>query len=524
MNLIFLRHGEATDNIKELISDKEIYWSILTKDGKKSVEESIKSLPEKIDKIYVSPFPRTIQTASLLYEKKLNVEVIIDERLHEIKYGKFSHKKNNENLDDTRIKQKNGDYFIRFGEYGENKYEIEQRLCEFLTDVYENNMKDNTIVVVSHGSIISYLKRILKIESSHIKTGEIEIINNVDFSQLKKHIKELNCIKNKEISKRMSLIEKFDGNNIIKNQLKKIAKNEFNNIEFTYEILEKYILGYNTNSLIRMTKTKFDKSAILICFYCNFENFAKEWMDHYIKIGIKNFVLIDNNSNDKSSKILYKYANKVNIDFWKLNEKYDCNKMCGWKQKIFDIYGNNKYITVDSDELIIYKNYKNISLNDYISLNKIKNAKALMLDTYSNKELFCGNIKDYKYVDKQTYKMTNSIYGQRFYGGPRSRKFGINPSLQKLPIISYTGKELFANDHYYYPFSINKNAKFCLYLLHYKFLPGDEQKYISYVKDGRHWNNSREYKIYNEVINENNKTTFFDKEISILIDDIDYNF
>lgn len=29
MNLIFLRHGEATDNVKKLISDKEIYWSVL---------------------------------------------------------------------------------------------------------------------------------------------------------------------------------------------------------------------------------------------------------------------------------------------------------------------------------------------------------------------------------------------------------------------------------------------------------------------------------------------------------------
>lgn len=34
MNLIFLRHEEATNNVKELISDKEIYWSILTEKGK----------------------------------------------------------------------------------------------------------------------------------------------------------------------------------------------------------------------------------------------------------------------------------------------------------------------------------------------------------------------------------------------------------------------------------------------------------------------------------------------------------
>ena len=33
MNIIFMRHGEATDNVLELISDKEIYWSTLTDNG-----------------------------------------------------------------------------------------------------------------------------------------------------------------------------------------------------------------------------------------------------------------------------------------------------------------------------------------------------------------------------------------------------------------------------------------------------------------------------------------------------------
>ena len=60
MNLIFMRHGEATDNVKELISDKEIYWSVLTDEGIKTVIETINILPDNIDVMYVSPFPRTI--------------------------------------------------------------------------------------------------------------------------------------------------------------------------------------------------------------------------------------------------------------------------------------------------------------------------------------------------------------------------------------------------------------------------------------------------------------------------------
>ena len=69
MNIIFMRHGEATDNVKKIISDKEIYWSTLTKEGKETVLESIKDLPEKIDKIYTSPLPRTLETTHFVFEE-----------------------------------------------------------------------------------------------------------------------------------------------------------------------------------------------------------------------------------------------------------------------------------------------------------------------------------------------------------------------------------------------------------------------------------------------------------------------
>ena len=105
MNLIFMRHGEATDNVKELISDKEIYWSLLTEDGIKAVKESVEYLPNNIDVMYVSPLPRTIETAHYVFEKYSTINVIMEDRIREIQYGKYSHCKNNEELDETRKKQ-----------------------------------------------------------------------------------------------------------------------------------------------------------------------------------------------------------------------------------------------------------------------------------------------------------------------------------------------------------------------------------------------------------------------------------
>lgn len=526
MNIIFMRHGEATDNVKEIISDKEIYWSVLTENGKKTVSESIEALPKKIDKIYVSPFPRTIETAHFVFEKYPMADFVIEQRLREIKNGKYSGKKNNEDLDKTREKQIAGDYFVRFGEYGENKFDIEFRLCEFLLDVYENNFNNNTVMFVSHGSITSYMKRILKIKTPHIKTGKIEEFINVDFTPLFKHIKKLKDIKSTKIKERVKQINSLNININLKENLIKMVKKEFNNIEFSDNYFLNFIDGLNTNELTIEKSSKFDDGVILVCFYNNFANFAKKWMEHYINIGIRNFVLVNNNSTDASLSILKKYDTKVNISFWNIKENYNCYKMCGWKQRILEFYGvGHKFLMVDSDELFIYKDYDKITFENYLSENKLSYIKTLMLDVYTNKTIFDGKLDDFKFVDNGTYKVTTKVsYIQRFYGGPRFRIFGITPSLQKVPYILYSGKEIYANDHYYYPWNINKKAKFCSYLLHYKFLPGDNNKYDIYVKDERHWNNSHEYKVYNKILLHNNNMSFYDRKISIPINDIKFDF
>lgn len=524
MNIIFMRHGEAVDNIKEVFSDKEIYWSVLTNEGKKVVKDSLKKLPDKIDKIYVSPLPRTIETAHYVYEKYYPVDVIIEKRLHEINYGKYSGKKNNEELDKTRLKQIDGDYFIRFGQYGENKYEIENRLCDFMCDVFNNNLKDNTILIVAHGSIISYIKRILNIKSSHIKTGAFEKFYDVDFSFLFERIKILQKVKRNVINRRLTLIKELKVNKKLKNNLIKMVKNEFNNIEFSDEYFNYYISGITTNNLIKKTNPKFDNDVILVCFYNNFENLAEKWINHYINIGIKNYVLINNNSSDNSTRILENYSNKINISFWEINDDYNCFKMCGWKQKIMEYYGEYQYLIVDSDELFIYKDYDKILFKDYVKTNNVKLMKSIMLDVYGKKSLFDNVLDDYIYVDKGTYKIDSNVpYKQRIFGGPRSRLFGINPSLQKIPFITYN-REVYANDHYLYPWYLNNKAKISSYLLHYKFLPEDKEKYKKFVLDGRHWNDSHEYKVYDNVLRNNEKLIFYDKDISIEIENMDFIF
>lgn len=88
MNIIFMRHGEAVDNVRGVLSCKEIRCSVLTEAGFCQVAKSVSRLPREIDKIYSSPLIRTLQTAKEIM-KASGAEVIIDNRIREIDWGEF---------------------------------------------------------------------------------------------------------------------------------------------------------------------------------------------------------------------------------------------------------------------------------------------------------------------------------------------------------------------------------------------------------------------------------------------------
>lgn len=105
-------------------------------------------------------------------------------------------------------------------------------MCEFLIDVYNNNFDSNTILIISHGSITSYMKRLLSIKTPHIKTGKMEEFIDVDFNPLFTYCKLLKKIKLYKIKERVSRIESLNINITLKKSIINMSKKEFNNIEF----------------------------------------------------------------------------------------------------------------------------------------------------------------------------------------------------------------------------------------------------------------------------------------------------
>ncbi len=81
--IILLRHAESIANIGELVLDKSIIK--LTDEGKQSAESFSLSVPS-LDRIIVSKYIRTIETAEHLYKRFNNVDVSLWYDLNEFDY------------------------------------------------------------------------------------------------------------------------------------------------------------------------------------------------------------------------------------------------------------------------------------------------------------------------------------------------------------------------------------------------------------------------------------------------------
>jgi broad specificity phosphatase PhoE len=193
MKIVLIRHGESEANVAGLLSSKPSDPYGLTNLGVEQVKHAAELITENIDMAYVSPLKRTLQTADIVIDRLKDKPVVrVDNRIKEIDYGIYSGKRNNADLDKTRELQVGGNYEIRFGKNGENKYEILRRLYGFLTEVIESSRSNTTVLLVSHGSITGWLERIIiEITSSDKKHTSVSNGDVRKYKLLKKHLPNL---------------------------------------------------------------------------------------------------------------------------------------------------------------------------------------------------------------------------------------------------------------------------------------------------------------------------------------------
>ena len=146
-----MRHGQAENNVNRILVGRHIE-SHLTDYGRQQVEDTARYLQNvPIEKLYVSPVIRTVETAKIV-SKILGINYKIDERLYEIDLGGLV----GMNYDD--IINKYGNLFLKFyaetdstlSNYGVESFSAVKRRIKALMDEITDKEHDKNVLLISH--------------------------------------------------------------------------------------------------------------------------------------------------------------------------------------------------------------------------------------------------------------------------------------------------------------------------------------------------------------------------------------
>ncbi len=252
---------------------------------------------------------------------------------------------------------------------------------------------------------------------------------------------------------------------------------------------------------------------ILICNVKNDLERLKVLVEHHKKLGVKYFAFLDNMSTDGT----FEWLQTQPFDLYRVEEQYNSVVRSMWIAKIASGYGLERwFITIDSDELLVYDDFENQKIQDVIhkfEKDGIDTGMGFMIDMYADSSNLkrSGNDRDiyetYNLFDIDSYCKKDGILGERIHGGPRERYFGKGALMTKYPLFFWRTGDL---NRYHYIFSVStrKKSKCCLGLLHYKFIDGDYDKIKKIVEEGNYASGSSLYKAYLNGINANGEISF----------------
>ena len=160
MKIYFVRHGETDWNTETRIQGRTDiplnkngrYVAELTRDGLKDVP---------FDAAFSSPLSRAKETAEIILQGK-NVNIIEDERLIEVSFGKYEGQTPEESDDNRKLFFSRPELYVA-KDGAESIEDMLEREGDFLRELFLNDAyKDSTILIATHGAALSGLLCVIK--------------------------------------------------------------------------------------------------------------------------------------------------------------------------------------------------------------------------------------------------------------------------------------------------------------------------------------------------------------------------
>ena len=279
-------------------------------------------------------------------------------------------------------------------------------------------------------------------------------------------------------------------------------ENESKNLNWNRieEILDSFF--YDNIKILKENATNVDeKSPILVCLVKNELQRMKKFFEHYRKIGIERFAIIDNDSDDGTLEFCL--AQK-DADVFFIKQPFTSPRHVSWVNKILCHYGYNRwYLSVDADEFLDYIDSENKEIRDVVSFaekNSLHRILAVQVDFYSAENLFASQNDEIaweklKYFDSSSYEIKSLPAYKLIVGGPRKRVLKTYSVLTKYPLFYHQTSDIMPSMHYLYPYEKNFQSPCLMVLKHYEFInEEDKRKMKQIIIKENYASKSKEYK------------------------------
>ena len=192
-NVTFMRHAETVYNANKIFAGR--IDCELSKKGIQDTLEVPTYQKNDFDVYYCSPLKRSMDTLKLVVKGVKQIK--IDDRIIEISVGDWEGKKKNSISEELLRDYRNGTYTPPNAETTE---EVDCRVINFVTDLFEKYDKNTKILVVTHNGVMRSIKRNFVQNYENIMSSNLDCItldeNNYNYylkNKLKNDSFEMNC-------------------------------------------------------------------------------------------------------------------------------------------------------------------------------------------------------------------------------------------------------------------------------------------------------------------------------------------
>jgi glycosyltransferase involved in cell wall biosynthesis len=253
-----------------------------------------------------------------------------------------------------------------------------------------------------------------------------------------------------------------------------------------------------------------------------------QFIEHYRSLGIKKFVIVDNNSTDGTRE----YLSTLSDVLLYTTEAHFLGKE-RWVNFLLKRHGLGRWcLIVDADEILEYPHTDRVpvpKLCQYLEEIGANALHAILLDLYPKgplsevgykrgenyffKEWYFDSFESMARTPRHFHRGTGLDH--RFIGGVRKRVFGVAPCCSKFPLLRYE-RGMFLSDGQHY-LEGGRFPEFRAVLYHFKYLQDFEDHVFEEVRRGQHWQGAAEYRIYAERMRQKTGGMLFRNSDSILL-------